>query len=126
MHFNELAGSDFLERGRPAVFVAFGFEPTTSFDRLATCECSTHLSYALNGPARLTQAIHEQCRARQTPTRPSKSKAGESAGSESAHESFFAAATTLSALMPSSFMTVPPGAERPKRSMPTATPSRPM
>ena len=37
----------------------------------------------------------------------------------------FAVATTCSAVMLSSFMTVPPGAERPNRSMPSATPSSP-
>src|SRR4051812_28561488 len=42
-----------------------------------------------------------------------------------AQPSFLAAATTFSAVMPSSFMTVPPGAERPKRSMPTTAPSSP-
>ena len=36
-----------------------------------------------------------------------------------------AAATSFSTVMPSSFITVPPGALMPKRSMPTTLPSRP-
>ena len=36
-----------------------------------------------------------------------------------------AASMTCSAVMPSSFITVPPGAEMPKRSIPRVTPSRP-
>lgn len=40
-------------------------------------------------------------------------------------QSCLTASTTASALMPSSFMAMPPGALRPKRSMPTTLPSRP-